>query len=222
MIPKKFLNDNIKSIKGRIYTRSPNSKSVYGEKIMRFNGESYRMWDPKRSKLSAAIYNGFSGTPVLEDSTVLYLGASFGTTVSHISDIIPDGQIFPVEFSPEPFSGLLKLAEERSNIYPILENARNPERYSFFLERDPEIIYQDISQRDQLGILFNNLDEFPQWQYTIFVLKATSIDSSIKSQEVLDQILLKIKGRKTITVISVTDISNFHRGHYLILMENRS
>jgi fibrillarin-like pre-rRNA processing protein len=220
MFPKKFLNQNIRIIKGRIYTASNFKDSVYGEKQLRMNGENYRLWDPKRSKLSAAIYNGFSGMPILEDSDILYLGASFGTTVSHISDLSPDGHIFAVEFSPEPFSGLLKLAERRNNIYPVLSNARNPDKYSFFIERDPEIIYQDISQRDQLSILFNNLDCFEHWQHTIFILKATSVDSSRKPSEVLNEVVGLLKKRGGIHIISITDISNYHKGHFLLFLEN--
>ncbi|MCL4323422.1 MAG: fibrillarin-like rRNA/tRNA 2'-O-methyltransferase [Candidatus Thermoplasmatota archaeon] len=220
MFPKKFSNQNIRIFKGHIYTYTNYKDSVYGEKHIRMNGEDYRLWDPKRSKLSAAIFNGFSGTPILEDSETLYLGASFGTTVSHISDISPEGKIFAVEFSPEPFAGLMKLAENRKNIYPVLSNARNPEAYSFFLERDPEIIYQDISQRDQLDILFNNLDCFEHWQYSLFILKATSVDSSKKPSEVLNQVTAKIKSRGGIHIISVTDISNYHKGHYLLFLEN--
>jgi fibrillarin-like pre-rRNA processing protein len=219
---KKFLNDNVRFIKDKLYSKSIDSKGIYGEKVIKINGENYRLWDPKRSKLSAAIIRGYADLPILEDSSILYLGASFGTTVSHISDMIPEGQLFAVEFSAEPFAGLLKLSEQRSNIYPILENARNPEKFGFFIERDPEIIYQDISQRDQLDILFNNMDQFPQWQNCLFVLKATSVDSAKIPTDVLESIKLRIKQKGNLRIISITDISNFHKGHFFLHIQNNS
>ena len=62
--------------------------SVYGEELIK-EDEEYRIWNPKRSKLAAALLNGLENLEILDTSKVLYLGASTGTTVSHISDISP-------------------------------------------------------------------------------------------------------------------------------------
>src|SRR3989304_4817271 len=71
---------------------------VYQEKLVTKKGIEYRLWDPFRSKLAAAIMNGLEIFPFKEKSKVLYLGVSTGTTVSHISDIVgPRGIIFGVE-----------------------------------------------------------------------------------------------------------------------------
>ncbi|HMK54802.1 MAG TPA: fibrillarin-like rRNA/tRNA 2'-O-methyltransferase, partial [Methanobacteriaceae archaeon] len=55
---------------------------VYGEKLVDFEEHELRIWEPRRSKLSAAIRNGLENFPVEEDSKILYLGASAGTTPS--------------------------------------------------------------------------------------------------------------------------------------------
>ena len=73
--------------------------SVYGEELITEDVE-YRLWNPRRSKLSAAILNGLKNLDIKNDDKVLYLGASTGTTVSHISDIAYNGRIYAVEFSP--------------------------------------------------------------------------------------------------------------------------
>ena len=73
--------------------------SVYGEELIQ-EKEEYRIWNPRRSKLAAALLNGLENLDISEDAKVLYLGASTGTTVSHISDIVTDGRIYAVEFSP--------------------------------------------------------------------------------------------------------------------------
>ncbi len=62
-------------------------KSVYGEKLLMVHGSEFRLWDPFRSKLAAALTRGLE-FELLPNTRVLYLGASTGTTVSHISDIV--------------------------------------------------------------------------------------------------------------------------------------
>lgn len=48
----------------------------------------YRVWNPFRSKLAAAIVGGIGNIYMNPGSKVLYLGAANGTTVSHVSDIV--------------------------------------------------------------------------------------------------------------------------------------
>ena len=64
---------------GRIY---------YSEPIFTVDGVEYRSWNPTRSKLAAAILRGLKEFPIKPGSTVLYLGAASGTTVSHVSDVV--------------------------------------------------------------------------------------------------------------------------------------
>ncbi|EQD27356.1 fibrillarin, partial [mine drainage metagenome] len=143
---------------------------------------------------------------------------STGTTVSHISDIVTDGSIYAVEFAPEPFQKLLLLSVERNNILPILENSRNPEKYSFFIDRKIDLIYQDISQRDQLDIFKRNLEFFPDWQQAILVLKLRSISSRSDLTETLES---SISGLDDYFIRKKVDLSPIHRSHYMILMERR-
>ncbi|WP_297480244.1 fibrillarin-like rRNA/tRNA 2'-O-methyltransferase, partial [Thermococcus sp.] len=93
---------------------------VYGERVIKFEGDEYRIWNPSRSKLGAAILNGLKNFPIKPGSTVLYLGIASGTTASHVSDIVGwEGKIFGVEFSPRVLRELVPLVEERRNIVPI-------------------------------------------------------------------------------------------------------
>ena len=68
-------------------------ESVYGEKKISVDAEGgekieYRVWNPFRSKLAAAILGGIDKIHMKPGSKVLYLGAASGTTVSHVSDIV--------------------------------------------------------------------------------------------------------------------------------------
>jgi hypothetical protein len=67
-------------------------EAVYGEKRVSVeDGEAkveYRVWNPFRSKLAAAILGGVDNIYIAPGTKVLYLGASSGTTVSHVADIV--------------------------------------------------------------------------------------------------------------------------------------
>lgn len=58
--------------------------------ILQTEGEKveYRVWNPFRSKLAAAILGGVDQIHMPPGSKVLYLGAASGTTVSHVSDVV--------------------------------------------------------------------------------------------------------------------------------------
>ncbi|KAH8023313.1 hypothetical protein HPB51_011756 [Rhipicephalus microplus] len=74
-------------------------ESVYGEKRISVEENEvkmeYRVWNPFRSKLAAAILGGVDQIHMPPGSKVLYLGAASGTTVSHVADIVgPVSQVF--------------------------------------------------------------------------------------------------------------------------------
>eukprot|EP00850_Spirogloea_muscicola_P020716 SM000224S07104 [mRNA] locus=s224:92070:94149:+ [translate_table: standard] len=73
-------------------------ESVYGEKRISVEVEEgtkteYRVWNPFRSKLAAAILGGVDNIWIKPGDHVLYLGAASGTTVSHVSDVIGPARI---------------------------------------------------------------------------------------------------------------------------------
>jgi fibrillarin-like pre-rRNA processing protein len=139
-----------------LYTRNAvPGEAVYGEELRAESGAEFRHWDPWRSKLAAFLAKS-PPAPLFEGvRTVLYLGAAHGTTVSHLSDALPDATIFAVEKSPPVFAPLLALARRRANILPILADAQLPERYS--ADVGPvDLLYQDVAQRDQPRIYREN------------------------------------------------------------------
>jgi len=148
--PKRMLFRN-----GSLYTQNlcP-GKRVYGEELCVFNGKEYRRWDPFRSKLCAACLKGLRTFAFTDDIVVLYLGASTGTTISHLSDIMPRSDIVGVEISPVMIKDLVSLAEKRENIVPVLADARKPEEYADVGEAD--VLYQDVAQPDQAQIFIKN------------------------------------------------------------------
>lgn len=146
--------------KGRFFTLSADpGKRVYGERLVPSGGSEYREWSPHRSKLSAYLANGGREFPFRKDSAVLYLGASSGTTPSHISDIVPDGRVYCIEFAPRMFRDLVTNCGGRPNMIPVLADATNPSSYRFALER-ADIVYADVAQKRQADIIMDNMEEY--------------------------------------------------------------
>ena len=131
--------------------------SVYGEKLVKQKGVEYRLWDPYRSKLAGAMKKGLNNLPLKKSMKVLYLGASTGTTVSHISDIVGlDGIVFAVESAIRVGRELIEnVASKRANVVPIIEDARRPESY-FSIFGKVDLVYSDIAQADQTDIAIMN------------------------------------------------------------------
>uniref|UniRef100_A0A0D9XMK6 Fibrillarin n=1 Tax=Leersia perrieri TaxID=77586 RepID=A0A0D9XMK6_9ORYZ len=79
-------------------------ESVYGEKRISVQNEDgtkveYRVWNPFRSKLAAAVLGGVDNIWIAPGTRVLYLGAASGTTVSHVSDIVGPARIVALNAS---------------------------------------------------------------------------------------------------------------------------
>ncbi|MEM3985108.1 MAG: fibrillarin-like rRNA/tRNA 2'-O-methyltransferase, partial [Candidatus Micrarchaeaceae archaeon] len=152
----KRLFEGVYSIDGKLATENLDpGRRVYGEVLVSYGGKEYRLWNPYRSKLAAAIINGLKNFKLSKGSKVLYLGAATGTTSSHVSDIASQGQVFCVELSERNMRDLIKVCERRRNMLPILADANNTDRYSKIVGTC-DIIYQDVSARDQAAILNKN------------------------------------------------------------------
>jgi fibrillarin-like pre-rRNA processing protein len=177
----------VKWFNGKPHTRNlvPGT-SVYWEVLRRSGGYEYRIWDPKRSKLSAYLVRRGRFFPFENTSEVLYLGAASGTTVSHISDVSPGGKVFSVEVATKPFRDLLVLAEQRRNIIPILEDANKPETYERLVP-EVDILYQDIAQRNQTEIFIKNSRFLKKEGVGYLMVKSRCIDNSKAPAKVFGQ-----------------------------------
>ncbi len=189
--------------------------SVYGEKLVKEGEDEFRLWSPRRSKLSAAIKRGLREMPIQPGSKVLYLGAASGTTVSHCSDIVgPKGVIYAVEFSQRTVRDLVQLAAVRPNIIPILDDARHPTRYAPLVSGTIEVVYQDVAQPNQASILYENLKTFCSFgAWGMLAIKARSIDSTSSLEEVYSREIAELdnKGLEIVENINLEPLEKDHR-----------
>ena len=195
-------------------------KKVYNETLVVRDGSEYRTWDPFRSKLAAAILKGLPDDLVPEGSKVLYLGASTGTTASHVSDLVgPGGLVIGVEFAPRVAREFVEhVARERGNVIPFVADARDPGKYSV---ADVDVVYCDIAQPDQTEIALTNCAKLLRKKGTLLlVVKARSIDVVREPSEVFKEEQTKIE-KAGFLVVKVLELSPFEKDHALIFAVRR-
>ncbi|XP_076111739.1 rRNA 2'-O-methyltransferase fibrillarin-like [Mytilus galloprovincialis] len=196
-------------------------ETVYGEKkISVEEGEKkieYRAWNPFRSKLAAAILGGVDNIHMKPGSKVLYLGAASGTTVSHVSDIVgPEGLVYAVEFSHRSGRDLINVAKKRTNIIPIIEDARHPHKYRMLVGM-VDTIFADVAQPDQARIVAINAHNFlKNTGHIVISIKANCIDSTAEPEAVFAGELNKLKTEKIKPQEQLT-LEPYERDHAVVV-----
>ncbi len=191
--------------------------SVYGEKIVKYEDIEYRYWDPFRSKLAGAILKGLRENPIKESSKVLYLGASTGTTVSHVSDIIGNnGIVFPVEPSVRVARELLEnVSSKRNNIIPILSDARNYLKYPGYFGI-VDVVYSDIAQPDQTMIAIDNSKSYLKDNGDLLIIIKTRSIDVLTDPKIVTQNEAKKLEANSFTISQIINLEPFEKDHSLI------
>ena len=192
--------------------------SVYGESLVQDGEFEYRTWDAYRSKLAAAILKNLTSLPIQQDGNVLYLGSASGTTASHVSDILQEqGRVFCVEFAQRSMRELIDtLCENRSNVYPILSDARLPEKYKTLVS-PVDAIYSDVAQPEQAKILADNADIFLKPEGTALIaLKSRSIDVTMEPKDVYKQ-EIDILRKRRFSILQTIRLDPYERDHAMVL-----
>lgn len=194
-------------------------RRVYNEKFYKEGGKEYRLWDAFRSKLAGAMKKGLKEFPFKRGSKVLYLGASYGTTVSHLSDIMgSEGEIYAVEVAHQCMHDLIELAERRDNIIPIHADAKKPEEYEEVGE--VEVIYQDVAQPDQDEILLRNARMFlKKGGIAMMAIKSQSIDVTKDPKVVYEEVIGKLS--KEFDVLEKLKLEPFDKDHMFLVLRYR-
>uniref|UniRef100_J3M4E6 Fibrillarin n=2 Tax=Oryza brachyantha TaxID=4533 RepID=J3M4E6_ORYBR len=197
-------------------------ESVYGEKRISVQNEDgtkveYRVWNPFRSKLAAAVLGGVDNIWIAPGARVLYLGAASGTTVSHVSDVVgPTGLVYAVEFSHRSGRDLVNMAKKRTNVIPIIEDARHPARYRMLVGM-VDVIFSDVAQPDQARILALNASYFlKNGGHFVISIKANCIDSTMPAEAVFASEVEKLKADQFKPSEQVT-LEPFERDHACVV-----
>lgn len=188
---------------------------VYKERLVNRRGVQYRLWDPYRSKMASAIMNGMR-MPVAPGASVLYLGASTGTTASHVSDLVGEGGVvFAVEHTSRVARDLLdRVARHRRNVIPVLQDARRPSDY-FSVFGKVDVVYCDIAQPDQTAIAVDNCKRYlKRGGHLVLVVKARSIDVVDSPGNIFRREESKLTD---FDVLQTENLMPYHKDHAMIL-----
>ncbi len=195
--------------------------NVYGERLLKYQGVEYRVWDAFRSKLAGAIIKGLQTVPIEAGSKVLYLGAASGTTPSHVSDIVGEsGHVYCVEFAQRSLRDLVNnVAAFRPNISPLLDDARMPEHYAMFISGKVDVIYCDVAQPEQAKLLADNADYFlKEAGWVMLACKSQSVDVTMAPQAVYQQ-EAKILMKRGYDVKETVDLEPYDKAHAMIVAQ---
>lgn len=205
--PGVFLVDNKLATKATVKDYKPFGEHIVGE---------YRLWDPNRSKIGAAIMKGLKHFPIKNGSKVLYLGIAHGFSASFVADIIgKDGIVYGVEFSDRPFTELLPVTDKYKNIVPIMADARLTEKYSWVEKVD--VVFCDIADTQMTEVAIRNANVFLKDNgYLMISIKARSIDVLEKPRVIVDKEVEKLK-RAGYGVEQTLMLDPFEKDHGFVL-----
>ena len=143
--------------------------AVRGESLRKFRGVEHRRWDPNRSKLGAGLLRTRNDPSLLlpdAGSTILYLGAGHGTTISHLHDHLCGaknrfgGRLVAVDLAPRCLRDLTYLAEHRPGLVPVLGDARKFDAWGVLIPSRVDWLFQDVAQAGQVEIFLSAVRRF--------------------------------------------------------------
>jgi fibrillarin-like pre-rRNA processing protein len=166
-------------------------RKVYGEQLVDVDSVEYRIWNPYRSKLAAAVLKGLVESPLSIGDRVLYLGVASGTTCSHISDVVGSkGYIWGVDFAPR---SLRDLEVQRV-----------------------DVLYADVAQPAQAELVVKNAEVFlrPGGRLAM-AIKSRSVNVTRSPRDVYsDQIgVLEVGG---FTIEEVLELEPYEKDHTMV------
>jgi fibrillarin-like pre-rRNA processing protein len=207
---------NVAEEKGKLYTKS--SYTDFREELISRDGETWRLWETKRSKLAAAVQKRISQIGVKEGDSVLYLGAAHGYTPTFMADIVGEkGVVFCLDFAPNVVRDLLRKCKGRQNMIPMLANAKRPETYSFRMT-GVDVIFQDIAQKDQVGIFVKNCDLFlKEGGFGLLSLKARSVDMTRHPKDVFKDSYKELE--KHFKVVDYRELDPYEKDHAFFVIK---
>ncbi|MBS3158536.1 fibrillarin-like rRNA/tRNA 2'-O-methyltransferase [Candidatus Woesearchaeota archaeon] len=195
-------------------------KKVYDEYLHTEGPIEYREWNSSKSKLCAAILKNINQIGIKPGDIVLYLGASSGTTPSHVSDIVgSEGFVFGLDFAPRVVRDLVFLSKDRKNIAPILADANKPETYADRISA-VDVVYMDIAQKNQTEIFLKNCNLFLKPDgYALLAIKARSIDVTKRPSIIFEEVRRLLE--REMKLIDYKALDPFQLDHMMFICKKK-
>ena len=193
--------------------------SLLGERLKRDGRNEWRQWNPRASKLGAALLKASqSGLLPEHGTTCLYLGSGHGTTISHLHDHVCgaknhlNGAIIAVDISSRCMRDMIRLSKARPGIIPVLADCRQIQEVNPFLSRKVPWLFQDVSQSGQVEMFIEACNRFLESNGTgLLSLKSASERNTESAFNHAEKSLLEAG----FTLVEKIDLAGWEEQHIL-------
>ena len=225
------LSDSVLMEGRNIWTVNANpGVAIRGERLRKFRGVEHRRWDPNRSKLAAGILRTRKDPSDLlpqSGSTVLYLGAGHGTTISHLHDHLCGtsnqyrGRLVAVDLAPRCLRDLTHLAEHRPGLVPVLGDARKFDAWGVLVPTRVDWLFQDVAQAGQVRIFLSAVRRcLSKDGIGLLSLKAASErHQDGGDQDIFDSAIQQLS--QEVEIIEHINLTGFEDQHALFIIRRR-
>lgn len=224
--PGRAMTERLRQGAGDYWTCSADpGHLVHGESVRRVNGQEWRRWDPRRSKIAAGLIRT-SGDPLRllppKGGHALYLGAGHGGTISHLHDMMDStARLVAVDLSPRCLRDLTSLARRRPGLVPVLGDAKNHASFRPLLPVGASWVFQDVAQAHQASIFASACMAFlVDGGVGVLSLK-------VASDRGIDVVALRAEVEGTLAAASlrldeVMDLAGFQEDHLMFVVTGAS
>lgn len=124
--------------------------------------------------------------------------------------------MYAVEFSHRSGRDLINIAKKRTNIIPIIEDARHPHKYRMLCGM-VDVVFADVAQPDQARIIALNSHMFLKaGGHIVISIKANCIDSTVDAAIVFAKEVKKLQEEKIKPQEQLT-LEPYERDHALVV-----
>jgi len=110
---------------------------------------------------------------------------------------------------------LINMAKKRTNVIPIVEDARLPNKYRMLLST-VDVIFADVAQPDQARIVIHNAQSFLKDNgHVVISIKASCVDSTAPPDEVFRQQIEELTNNSFKAIEQVT-LEPYERDHAMV------
>ena len=136
--------------------------------------------------------------------------------ILHRNLIFQEGMVYAVEFSHRSGRDLVNMSKKRTNVVPIVEDARHPHKYRMLVPM-VDTIFADVAQPDQARIVAINAQYFLKTGgHFVISIKANCIDSTAEAEAVFAGEVKKMQAEKMKPQEQVT-LEPYERDHAVVV-----
>lgn len=124
--------------------------------------------------------------------------------------------VYAVEFSHRSGRDLINVAKKRTNVVPIVEDARYPLKYRMLVGM-VDVVFADVAQPDQARIVAINAHQFlKNGGHFVISIKANCIDSTAAPEAVFAKEVQKLRQENFKPVEQIT-LEPYERDHAVVV-----